>query len=51
LPPFAANAAHQRVRAATGTWKTRDTARGELTHMLGGTCRNRAQFFSGRPGL
>ena len=51
LPPFAANAAHRRVRAATGTWDTCDTARGTLTYTPGSTCRNRAQFFSRRLGL
>jgi uncharacterized protein DUF1348 len=51
LPPFAANAAHQRVRAATGTWNTRDTALGALTYTPGRTCRNSAQFISGRLGF
>ena len=51
LPPFAANAAHQRVRAATRTWNTRDGARSALTYTPGSTCRNRARFFWGRLGL
>ena len=51
LPPFIAETARQKVRAAEDGWNTRDPARVALAYTPDSTWRNRAEFFSGRVAI
>ena len=51
LPPFIAETASQKVRAAEDGWNTRDPARVALAYTPDSTWRNRAEFFSGRDAI
>jgi nuclear transport factor 2 (NTF2) superfamily protein len=51
LPPFTADTARQKVRAAEDGWNSRDAARVSLAYTLDSTWRNRAEFFSGREAI
>ena len=51
LPPFTADTARQKVRAAEDAWNTRDPARVALAYTPDSTWRNRAEFFSGRDAI
>ena len=51
LPPFDAEAAPRKVRAAEDAWNTRDPARVSLAYTPDSTWRNRDEFFSGRQAI
>jgi uncharacterized protein len=51
LPPFTADTAKQKVRAAEDAWNTRDPNRVALAYTEGSVWRNRAEFFSGREAI
>lgn len=48
LPPFTAETAAQKVRAAEDGWNTREPERVSLAYSPDSTWRNRAEFLSGR---
>jgi nuclear transport factor 2 (NTF2) superfamily protein len=48
LPPFTAETAAQKVRAAEDAWNSRDPARVALAYTPDSQWRNRAEFLSGR---
>ena len=48
LPPFSAETAAQKVRAAEDAWNTRDPARVALAYTVDSQWRNRAEFIRGR---
>jgi nuclear transport factor 2 (NTF2) superfamily protein len=51
LPPFTADTARQKVRAAEDGWNSRDPQRVSLVYTPDSTWRNRAEFFSGREAI
>ena len=51
LPPFTAETAAQKARAAEDGWNSRDPARVALAYTEDSRWRNRAEFFSGRPAI
>jgi nuclear transport factor 2 (NTF2) superfamily protein len=51
LPPFTADTARQKVRAAEDGWNTRDPVRVALAYTPDSSWRNRAEFFSGREAI
>jgi nuclear transport factor 2 (NTF2) superfamily protein len=51
LPPFTAETAAQKTRAAEDAWNSRDPARVSLAYTHDSRWRNRAEFFSGRPAI
>lgn len=48
LPPFTAETAAQKVRAAEDAWNGRDPARVALAYTLASRWRNRSEFLNGR---
>ena len=48
LPPFTAETAAQKVRAAEDAWNTRDPERVALAYTADSRWRNRAEFVNGR---
>jgi nuclear transport factor 2 (NTF2) superfamily protein len=48
VPPFTAETAAQKVRAAEDAWNSRDPERVSLAYSVGSRWRNRSQFISGR---
>ena len=48
LPPFTAETARQKVRAAEDGWNSRDPARVSLAYTADSVWRNRAEFVTGR---
>ena len=48
LPPFTAETAAQKVRAAENAWNTHDPAKIALAYTVDSQWRNRAQFLAGR---
>ena len=51
LPPFTAETATQKARAAEDAWNTRDPARVALAYTTDSKWRNRAEFFEGRAAI
>lgn len=51
LPPFTAETAAQKARAAEDAWNGRDPARVALAYTEDSRWRNRAEFFQGRPAI
>ena len=51
LPPFTAETAAQKVRAAEDGWNTRDPVRVSGAYTADSRWRNRAEFFSGRDAI
>jgi len=51
LPPFTAETAAQKVRAAEDAWNTRDPARAALAYTPDSRWRNRAEFLHGRAAI
>jgi nuclear transport factor 2 (NTF2) superfamily protein len=51
LPPFTAETARQKVRAAEDAWNTRDPQRIALAYTEDSIWRNRSEFLSGRPAI
>jgi nuclear transport factor 2 (NTF2) superfamily protein len=51
LPPFTAETAVQKVRAAEDAWNTRDAARVSLAYTPQSRWRNRAEFLQGRADI
>ncbi|MGE0223360.1 MAG: DUF1348 family protein [Acetobacteraceae bacterium] len=51
LPPFTAETAEMKARAAEDAWNTRDPARVALAYTADSAWRNRAEFFSGREAI
>jgi nuclear transport factor 2 (NTF2) superfamily protein len=51
LPPFTAETARQKARAAEDAWNHRDPARVSLAYTPDSRWRNRSEFFSGRPAI
>jgi nuclear transport factor 2 (NTF2) superfamily protein len=51
LPPFTAETAAQKARAAEDAWNSRDPARVALAYTPDSLWRNRAEFFTGRPAI
>jgi nuclear transport factor 2 (NTF2) superfamily protein len=51
LPPFDAESAATKVRAAEDAWNTRDPERVALAYTEDSRWRNRAEFFSGREAI
>jgi nuclear transport factor 2 (NTF2) superfamily protein len=51
LPPFTAETAAQKVRAAEDAWNTRDPARVALAYTSDSRWRNRAEFLEGRAAI
>ena len=51
LPPFNAETAAQKVRAAEDAWNTRDPARVVLAYTSDSRWRNRAEFLEGRDAI
>jgi uncharacterized protein len=48
LPPFSAETAHQKVKAAEAAWNTRDPERVSLAYTPDTIWRNRNEFINGR---
>jgi len=48
LPPFSAQTAHQKVKAAEAAWNTRDPERVSLAYTPDTIWRNRNEFINGR---
>jgi hypothetical protein len=48
VPPFTAETASQKVRAAEDAWNSRDPERVSLAYTAGSRWRNRSQFINGR---
>ncbi|MFC7476507.1 DUF1348 family protein [Dankookia sp. GCM10030260] len=51
VPPFTAETAAQKARAAEDGWNSRDPARVALAYTEDSRWRNRAEFFSGREAI
>ena len=51
LPPFSAETAAQKVRAAENAWNTRDAQRVSLAYTPDSTWRNRSEFLTGREAI
>ena len=51
LPPFTAETARQKARAAEDAWNHRDPARVSPAYTPDSRWRNRSEFFSGRPAI
>ena len=51
LPPFTAETAAQKARAAEDAWNSRDPARVALGYSIDSRWRNRAEIFEGRPAI
>jgi hypothetical protein len=51
LPPFSAETAAQKVRAAENAWNTRDAQRVSLAYTPDSAWRNRGEFLTGRPAI
>jgi nuclear transport factor 2 (NTF2) superfamily protein len=51
LPPFTAETAAQKARAAEDAWNSRDPERVALAYTPESRWRNRAEFFQGRPAI
>jgi len=51
LPPFTAETAKQKTRAAEDAWNLRDPARVALAYSEDSRWRNRAEFFQGREAI
>ena len=51
LPPFTAETAAEKARAAEDAWNTRDPQRVALAYSLDSRWRNRAEIFSGRAAI
>ncbi|APV51547.1 hypothetical protein BWI17_18740 [Betaproteobacteria bacterium GR16-43] len=51
LPPFDAEGAAKKARAAEDAWNSRDPERVSLAYTPDSTWRNRAEFFSGREAI
>lgn len=51
LPPFTAETAAQKARAAEDAWNNRDPERVSLAYTPDSVWRNRAEFFTGRPAI
>ena len=51
FPPFTAETAAQKARAAEDGWNSRDPARVALAYTEDSRWRNRAEFFSGRAAI
>ena len=51
LPPFTADTAALKARAAEDAWNSRDPVRVSLAYSLESSWRNRAEFFSGREAI
>jgi nuclear transport factor 2 (NTF2) superfamily protein len=51
LPPFTAETASQKARAAEDAWNSRDPERVALAYTEDSRWRNRAEFLSGRPDI
>jgi nuclear transport factor 2 (NTF2) superfamily protein len=51
LPPFTAETAVQKARAAEDGWNSRDPERVSLAYTPDSRWRNRAEIFSGRPAI
>jgi nuclear transport factor 2 (NTF2) superfamily protein len=51
LPPFTAETAAQKARAAEDAWNSRDPLRVSLAYTPDSRWRNRAEFFSGREAI
>jgi len=51
LPPFTAESAAQKARAAEDAWNSRDPERVALAYGEQSRWRNRVEFFSGRPAI
>ncbi|MBV9568038.1 MAG: nuclear transport factor 2 family protein [Hyphomicrobiales bacterium] len=51
LPPFSAETAAQKARAAEDAWNTRDPRRVALAYTPDSRWRNRAEFFEGREAI
>jgi nuclear transport factor 2 (NTF2) superfamily protein len=51
LPPFTAESAAQKARAAEDAWNSRDPARVALAYTVDSRWRNRAEFFAGRSAI
>ena len=48
LPPFTAESAAKKARAAEGAWNTRDPERVSMAYTVDSKWRNRDEFFEGR---
>ncbi len=51
LPPFSAETAAQKARAAEDAWNSRDPAKVSLAYTEGSVWRNRAEFLEGRAAI
>jgi nuclear transport factor 2 (NTF2) superfamily protein len=51
LPPFTAESAAQKVRAAEDGWNSRDPAKVALAYTPDSIWRNRAEFLQGRAAI
>lgn len=51
LPPFTAQTAAVKARAAEDAWNSRDPEKVSLAYTQDSRWRNRAEFFSGRPAI
>ncbi|OYV24471.1 MAG: hypothetical protein B7W99_02150 [Rhodospirillales bacterium 20-58-10] len=51
LPPFSAETAAMKVRAAEDAWNSRDPVRVSLAYTETSVWRNRDEFFTGRPAI
>ena len=51
LPPFSAETAAQKVRAAENAWNTRDAQRVSLAYTPDSEWRNRSEFLAGREAI
>ena len=51
LPPFTAETAAKKVRAAEDAWNTRDPQKVSGAYSPDSTWRNRSEFFAGRPAI
>ncbi|HQT39456.1 MAG TPA: nuclear transport factor 2 family protein [Acidocella sp.] len=51
LPPFSAETAAMKVRAAEDAWNSRDPVRVSLAYTENSVWRNRDEFFTGRPAI
>jgi hypothetical protein len=51
LPPFTAESAGRKARAAEDAWNSRDPERVSLAYTEGSRWRNRVEFFAGRPAI
>jgi nuclear transport factor 2 (NTF2) superfamily protein len=51
LPPFTAESAAQKARAAEAAWNTRGPARVALAYTIDSVWRNRSEFFQGRAAI